>query len=65
MISRRAGSGTGMAGGVAQATAAERLRDLARRCRELAELTAVPEVARELERIAAALEAEAGDGERD
>jgi hypothetical protein len=54
-----------MVGGAAQATTAERLRDLARRCRELAELTAVPEVARELERIAAALEAEAGDGERD
>ena len=65
MISRRAGSGAGMVGGAVQATTAERLRDLARRCRELAELTAVPEVARELEGIAAALEAEAGDGERD
>ena len=38
----------------------------ARRCRELAELTAIPEVTRELERIAKALEAEAGgDGEHD
>lgn len=45
---------------------ADRLRDLARRCRDLAELTAVPEVVRELERIARALEEEAGsrDGEQ-
>jgi hypothetical protein len=61
MKSRWAGSGSG----VAQAMGAEKFRDLARRCRELAELTAVPEVPRELERIAAALDAEAGGGDRD
>ncbi len=61
MISRSAGSGSG----VAQVTRAERLRGLARRCRELAELTAVPEVARELDGIAQALEDEAGEGDRD
>jgi hypothetical protein len=37
----------------------ERLRALARRCRELSEITAVPEVARELESIAEALDSEA------
>jgi len=61
MISRWAGSRSG----VAQAASAEKLHDLARRCRELAELTAVPEVTNELERIAKALEEEAGEGERD
>jgi len=47
-------------GGLAEAAGTERLLDLARRCRELAELTAVPDVTRELERIARALEDEAG-----
>ena len=61
MVSRSAGSGSG----AAEATRAERLLSLARRCRELAELTAVPEVARELEGIAQALEVEAGEGDRD
>lgn len=42
---------------------ADRLRDLARRCRDLAELTAVPDVVRELERIARALDEEAGEEE--
>jgi hypothetical protein len=51
--------------GSPSAASAERLKDLARRCRELAELTAVPEVTRELERIAQALEIEAGSGEPD
>jgi hypothetical protein len=45
---------------IADGAQAERLRDLARRCRDLAELTAVPEVVRELERIARALDDEAG-----
>ncbi len=61
MVSRSAGSGSG----VAHATRVERLHGLARRCRELAELTAVPEVARELEGIAQALEVEAGEGDRE
>jgi len=54
-----------MGGGqrVAEGAHSERLRDLSRRCRELAELTAVPEVVRELERIARALDDEAGLGE--
>jgi len=45
-----------MGGGhdVAEGAHSERLRDLARRCRDLAELTAVPEMVRELERIARA-----------
>jgi hypothetical protein len=38
---------------------AGRLRDLARRCRELAEMTMVPDVTRELLSIAAALDSEA------
>lgn len=37
----------------------ERIRVLAQRCRELSDMTAVPEVARELESIAEALESEA------
>jgi len=37
----------------------ERLRGLARRCRELAEMTMVPDVTRELLSIAAALDSEA------
>lgn len=51
--------------GVAEGVHSERLRDLARRCRDLAELTAVPEVVRELERIARALDDEAGLDERE
>jgi hypothetical protein len=38
----------------------ERLRDLARRCRDLSEMTAVPDVTRELLSIAQELEQEAG-----
>lgn len=41
----------------------DRLRALARRCRDLAEMTAVPDVVRELERIAQALDEETGEGE--
>lgn len=54
-----------MAGGRSATDAAhdDRLRDLARRCRDLSELTAVPEVARELERIARALDEEVGEEE--
>jgi hypothetical protein len=37
----------------------ERLRELARRCREVSDLTAVPDVTRELMRIADDLEDEA------
>ena len=59
MASRAAG----MTMGNASAASAERLKDLARRCRELAELTAVPEMTRELERIAQALESGAGSDE--
>ena len=36
-----------------------RIRDLARRCRELAEMTAVPEITRELGSIADELDKEA------
>ena len=46
--------------GVVEGAHVERMRDLARRCRDLAELTAVPEMVRELERIARALDDEAG-----
>lgn len=42
----------------------QRLRGLAARCRELAEMTAVPEVTRELTSIARALESEAELAER-
>lgn len=45
--------------GVAEYCCAERMRDLARRCRDLAELTAVPDVVHELEKIARALDDEA------
>jgi len=44
---------------------ADRLRSLARRCRELAEMTAVPDVTRELLSIARALDDEAGSQHRD
>src|SRR5665213_2649882 len=53
-MTSKAASGRNSAGGVAEAANVERLMDLARRCRELAELTAVPEMVRELERIALA-----------
>jgi hypothetical protein len=43
----------------------DRLRDLARRCRELAEMTAVPDVTRELLSIARSLDDEAGIQHRD
>ena len=43
---------------------AERLRGLARRCRELADMTMVPDVTRELLSIAAALDREAERGNR-
>jgi hypothetical protein len=42
----------------------ERLRSLARRCRELADMTMVPDVTRELLSIAAALDSEAARGSR-
>jgi hypothetical protein len=44
---------------------AERLRALAERCRDLADITAVPEIVEELASIAAALEAEAERLERE
>ncbi len=50
---------------VADAAGADRLRDLARRCRELAEMTAVPDVTRELQSIAGALDEEAEQDGRD
>jgi hypothetical protein len=53
------------AGAVPEAADGTRLLDLARRCRELAEFTAVPDVTRELERIARTLEDEAGLHESD
>ena len=43
---------------------AGRLRNLARRCRELAEMTMVPDVTRELLSIAMALDSEAERGSR-
>jgi hypothetical protein len=58
-------SKTNRAGAVADAADNARLLDLARRCRELAEITAVPDVTRELERIARTLEDEAGLHESD
>ena len=48
----------------AEAVLAPRLRTLARRCRELAEMTAVPEVSRELVSIARELDGEAERAER-
>ncbi len=45
--------------------AVERLHDLARRCRDLSEMTAIPDVTRELVSIARALENEAELAERD
>jgi hypothetical protein len=43
----------------ADAAHAERLRQLAKRCRDVSELTVVPDVTRELVRIATDLEYEA------
>lgn len=45
--------------GTAERAKAERIRSLARRCRELSEMTAIPEVTRELVSIADALDSEA------
>lgn len=42
----------------------KRLRSLARRCRDLSEMTVVPDVMRELISIAAELENEAGQAEQ-
>jgi hypothetical protein len=50
---------TAKSSGVLERASAERLRLLAQRCRELSELTALPEVTRELVSIADALEGEA------
>jgi hypothetical protein len=44
---------------LAERAKADRIRSLAQRCRELSELTAIPEVTRELLRIADALDSEA------
>ena len=52
-------------GVVVDEAGADRLRSLARRCRELAEMTAVPDVTRELLSIARALDDEAGSHNRD
>jgi len=52
-------------GSVIDAVGADRLRDLARRCRELAEMTAVPDVTRELLSIARSLEDEADSQHQD
>ncbi len=46
------------------ARSAERIRVLARRCRDLSEMTMVPDVSRELLSIAAELEGEAERAER-
>lgn len=51
-------------GVMARGASADRIRDLARRCRELAEMTAVPDVTRELQSIARALEDEAEQDRR-
>lgn len=51
--------------GAAVAATADRLRELARRCLDLADMTAVPEVARELTDIARALGNEADAIERE
>ena len=54
----------GRSGPVADEALAQRFRGLAQRCRELAEMTAVPEVTRELLSIARELEDEAELAER-
>ena len=54
-----------MSGSALQETrseSAERLRGLARRCRELADMTMVPDVTRELLSIATSLDSEAERG---
>jgi hypothetical protein len=48
----------------ARSESADRLRALARRCRELADMTMVPDVTRELLSIAIALDSEAERGSR-
>jgi hypothetical protein len=45
--------------GTTEHTRIERIRSLARRCRDLSEMTAIPEVTRELVSIADALDSEA------
>jgi hypothetical protein len=50
---------TATSSGTAERAKAERLRTLARRCRELSEQTAIPDVSRELVSIADALDGEA------
>jgi hypothetical protein len=49
---------------VSESGAAERLRALARRCRDLSEMTGIPEMTRELARIAEALDDEAEQTDR-
>lgn len=50
---------TAQSSGIMERASAERMRALAQRCRELSELTAVPEVTRELIAIADAIDSEA------
>lgn len=50
---------TAISSGTAERAKAERIRALAQRCRDLSELTAIPEVTRELVSIADALDSEA------
>jgi len=50
---------TATSSGTAERAKAERIRALAQRCRDLSELTAIPEVSRELVSIAEALDSEA------
>lgn len=50
---------TASASGTAESARVERIRLLAQRCRDLSELTAIPEVTRELISIADALDSEA------
>ncbi len=56
---RAGGAMTAIASGTAERAKAERIRSLAQRCRDLSELTAIPEVSRELVSIADALDSEA------
>jgi hypothetical protein len=53
------GAMTATVSGTAERAKAERIRSLAQRCRDLSELTAIPEVTRELVSIAEALDSEA------
>lgn len=50
---------TATSSGTAERAKAERIRALARRCRDLSEQTAIPDVSRELVSIADALDSEA------